>query len=128
VVRAALKRALELAERGRMPAAAVMAQAAAAPVVQPKQGRVFTVCSATGGCGKTFYAANLALLLSRVPNAKVCIIDLDLQFGELSTALRLQPQYTIVDALRGSGEEDDAATLGPLQRSPPRPTRSRRSR
>jgi pilus assembly protein CpaE len=114
VIRAALKRALELAERGRKPAAAVLAQqAAAAPAIAPKQGRVFTVCSATGGCGKTFYAANLALLLARVPNAKVCIIDLDLQFGELSTALRLQPPYTIVDALRSSGDdEDDAAALG----------------
>jgi pilus assembly protein CpaE len=30
----------------------------------------------------------------------VCIVDLDLQFGEVSTALRLRPKYTIFDALQ----------------------------
>ena len=106
VLRAAIKRALELAERGRKPASAPGVATASAQAPQ-RQARVFTVCSATGGCGKTFYAANLALHLARVPGAKVCLVDLDLQFGELSTALRLQPTYTIVDALRSGADEDE---------------------
>ena len=36
-------------------------------------GKVFTVCSATGGCGKTFYATNIAYLLSQLPNTRVAL-------------------------------------------------------
>ena len=63
-------------------------------------GRVFTMSSATGGCGKTFIATNLAYLLGHYTGKRACIIDLDLQFGEVSTALRLRPKYTIHDALQ----------------------------
>lgn len=113
VIRAAIGRAFEMAERGRkQESGSDPTTATVTPIIPPKQGRVFTVCSATGGCGKTFYAANLALLLAQDPDARVCIVDLDLQFGELSTALRLQPQYTIVDALRGSNDDDDPVALG----------------
>ena len=71
-------------------------------------GRVFTMSSATGGCGKTFLATNLAFLLSHFTGKRACIIDLDLQFGEVSTALRLKPKYTIYDALqREDAQEAD---------------------
>jgi pilus assembly protein CpaE len=72
-----------------------------------KQGTVFTVASATGGCGKTFYATNLAYFLHQHTGKRTCIIDLDLQFGEVSTALRLRPRYTISDLLARE-EQDDA--------------------
>ncbi|MEA2716299.1 MAG: pilus assembly protein CpaE [Actinomycetota bacterium] len=74
-----------------------------------KQGTVFTVASATGGCGKTFYATNLAYFLHQHTGKRTCIIDLDLQFGEVSTALRLRPRFTISDVL--SREEQDQADL-----------------
>jgi pilus assembly protein CpaE len=64
-----------------------------------KKGTVFTVSSATGGCGKTFYATNLAYYLHQYTGKRTCIVDLDLQFGEVSTALRLRPRFTITDAL-----------------------------
>ena len=77
---------------------------------QPKTlGQVFTVASATGGCGKTFMATNLAYFLARHSGKRVCVVDLDLQFGEVSTALRLKPRYTIYDALQR--EDDDDADL-----------------
>ena len=69
-------------------------------------GRVFTMSSATGGCGKTFIATNLAFLLSHYSGKRACIIDLDLQFGEVSTALRLRPRYTISDALQRQDADD----------------------
>ncbi|HUR01804.1 MAG TPA: hypothetical protein VM347_04640, partial [Nonomuraea sp.] len=46
-------------------------------------GTVFTVSSATGGCGKTFYATNLAYYLHQYTGKRTCIVDLDLQFGEV---------------------------------------------
>jgi pilus assembly protein CpaE len=73
------------------------------------QGRVFTMSSATGGCGKTFIATNLAFMLGHYSGKRACIIDLDLQFGEVSTALRLRPKYTIHDALQR--EDADEADL-----------------
>ncbi|MDQ3897176.1 MAG: AAA family ATPase, partial [Actinomycetota bacterium] len=72
-------------------------------------GTVFTVSSATGGCGKTFYATNLAYFLHQHTGKRTCIIDLDLQFGEVSTALRLRPRFTISDAL--SREDIDEVDL-----------------
>ncbi|MGH9178534.1 MAG: AAA family ATPase [Acidimicrobiales bacterium] len=69
-------------------------------------GRVFTMSSATGGCGKTFIATNLAYLLTHYTGKRACIIDLDLQFGEVSTALRLRPRYTIHDALQRENHDE----------------------
>lgn len=82
------------------------ADLAPAAVEQDRSGIVYTIASATGGCGKTFYATNLAWFLHRWMGKRVCIVDLDLQFGEVSTALRLRPKYTIFDALQREDEND----------------------
>ena len=71
-------------------------------------GTVIAVVSASGGSGKTFLATNLAYHLVS-SNKQTCLIDLDLQFGELSTALRLKPRHTIHDLLTAETEEDDVA-------------------
>jgi pilus assembly protein CpaE len=97
-----LFRAVELARR------ATQAGGLAPPAAPARRGHVFTIASATGGCGKTFYATNLAAFLSRHTGGRVCLVDLDLQFGEVSTALRLRPRFTIYDALhREDGGEVD---------------------
>jgi len=76
---------------------------------RPELGRVITVSSATGGCGKTFFSTNLGHYLNRHTGGRVCIVDLDLQFGEVSTALRLRPRFTIYDVLRR--DDTEAADL-----------------
>ena len=68
-------------------------------------GEVIAVVSATGGCGKTFLASNIGYHLHTFNHKSMCMIDLDLQFGELSTALRLKPKHTIVDLV--AHEEKD---------------------
>ncbi|MGI8806301.1 MAG: AAA family ATPase [Acidimicrobiales bacterium] len=80
-----------------------------APTPAANLGTVFTVSSATGGCGKTFYATNLAYYLHQYTGKRTCIVDLDLQFGEVSTALRLRPRFTISDIL--SREDIDEVDL-----------------
>jgi len=109
-LRAALKRALEMSQR--MGSITVYE-----PVYQPAEvapqthnARVFTVCSATGGCGKTFYATNMAMFLAENSSARVALVDLDLQFGEITTSLRLQPSYTIADVLSQEDEDVDLST------------------
>jgi pilus assembly protein CpaE len=77
-------------------------------IAAPRLGKVYTLASATGGCGKTFYATNLACFLARQTSGRVCLLDLDLQFGEVSAALRLQPRYTIFDVLRARDTDPEA--------------------
>jgi pilus assembly protein CpaE len=103
----AVERAVALSRT--QPAEQAPSASASAPVAN--LGTVFTVSSATGGCGKTFYATNLAYYLHQHTGKRTCIIDLDLQFGEVSTALRLRPRFTISDALsREDIDEVDLAT------------------
>ncbi len=110
----AVQRGIDLAHASTpaVAAPAVAAPAAAAPSAAQQPGTVFTIASATGGCGKTFYATNLAYFLTKYTDKRVCIVDLDLQFGEVSTALRLRPKFTIFDALQREedAEETDLST------------------
>jgi pilus assembly protein CpaE len=92
-LRAAVLRSLSLAEQlGQIVVQAE--EAATSPL-----GEVFTVCSATGGSGKTFFSTNTAVALAKLTGRKVVLLDLDLQFGEVLTSLRLKPVHTIVDAI-----------------------------
>ena len=98
LLRESISRVLDMARKVDAPREPATGMAASAP--RETLGRVFTMSSATGGCGKTFVATNLAFLLSHYSGKRACIIDLDLQFGEVSTALRLRPRFTIHDALQ----------------------------
>jgi pilus assembly protein CpaE len=98
-----VQRAVELSHQ-RLAAEAPAAAAAPGSSV----ARVFTTSSATGGCGKTFYATNLAYFLTHYTGKRTCIVDLDLQFGEVSTALRMRPRFTIFDALQRDDEDESA--------------------
>ncbi len=73
-----------------------------------KLARVFTVASASGGCGKTFYATNFAAYLAKATGGRVLLVDLDLQFGEVAISLHLRPKRTISELVQ---EEDIAAAL-----------------
>jgi pilus assembly protein CpaE len=63
------------------------------------QGTVVTVFSAKGGVGKTTLAVNLAIALADGGAKKVCLVDLDLGFGDVAITLQLFPARTIADAV-----------------------------
>jgi pilus assembly protein CpaE len=69
-----------------------------------QRGRIVMISSASGGSGKTVAATNAAEFLVRTTGQPVVLLDLDLQFGEVSTALRLRPELTITDALAAEAE------------------------
>ncbi len=73
-------------------------------------GRVITVVSPKGGAGKTAIATNLAVGLAEARPGEVVLVDLDLQFGDITTALALTPQHSIADVASTKGSLD-AATL-----------------
>jgi pilus assembly protein CpaE len=98
-VRTAAARALEIARtlRGRLGGGAPTdAGEGRAP------GRVVTVFSSKGGCGKTFLSTNLAVSLAR-SGAEVALVDLDLHFGDVAIMLHLFPSHTIYDAAQNPG-------------------------
>ncbi|QGF24297.1 AAA family ATPase [Raineyella fluvialis] len=86
-----------LAERG---------ERVGAPAQQTTLGRVITVTSPKGGVGKTTVATNLAVGLARRFAQSTVLVDLDVQYGDVATALGLAPQYTLVDATRGHTATD----------------------
>ncbi len=71
-----------------------------------KQGKVITVFSTKGGIGKTTIASNLAVALSQKKDAKIAILDADLQFGDVALFLNLTPRATLADLAGNSGMLD----------------------
>lgn len=66
-------------------------------------GKVVTVFAAKGGCGKTTMAVNLAVALADGGRRRVCVVDLDLAFGDVAIMLQLAPQRTVADAVPMTG-------------------------
>jgi pilus assembly protein CpaE len=62
-------------------------------------GEVVVVFSAKGGSGKTLVSTNLALTLLAGGAYSVCLVDLDLEFGDVAISLQLAPSRSIVDAV-----------------------------
>ena len=77
-------------------------------------GRVITVFSAKGGCGKTTLATNLAAALADRGRREVVLVDLDLAFGDVAIALQLFPARTIADAVPMAESLDAEAVLAIL--------------
>jgi len=62
-------------------------------------GQVLTVFSTKGGSGKSVLATSLAVTLAQRSDKPVCLVDADLQFGDVAVMLKLTPHHTIVDAV-----------------------------
>ncbi len=71
-------------------------------------GRVITVVAPKGGSGKTAIATNLGVGLSRAVPGNVALVDLDLQFGDVTQVLGLKPEHTLADAI---GSKVDTTAL-----------------
>lgn len=98
----AVRRGLEAARRRR---------GIVSEVSEPEaKARVIMTMSPKGGAGKTTMSTNVAIGLARQHPRDVVLVDLDLQFGDVASALRLMPEYTLKDACQ-LGEELDATSL-----------------
>lgn len=79
-----------------------------------KPGPTTTVAyfSPKGCSGKTTLIANMAMLLAKESESSVAIVDADLQFGDMSIFFDLDPERTILEAVR------DVNYMSPLTLEP----------
>jgi pilus assembly protein CpaE len=87
----AFEKALEAADRRRT----VTASDDAA-----ESRHVICVVAPKGGTGKTTVSTNLAAGLAQEAPGEVVIVDLDFQFGDVGSALRMTPEHTFADITR----------------------------
>lgn len=66
---------------------------------QAGQGKIILVFAAKGGCGKTTIATNLAVAIADQSQAPTCLVDFDLEFGDVAVAMRINPNKTISDVV-----------------------------
>lgn len=81
--------------------------------VPASERKVVAVVSPKGGVGKTMLATNLAVGLAQHAPNSVVLVDADVIFGDVATALNLNPQYTMPDMLDAIAAQD-ALALKPM--------------
>jgi pilus assembly protein CpaE len=87
-------------------AAASASAEGAVPMQRTQRGEVFLVISGKGGVGKSIIASNLAVALAMETGARVALVDLDLQFGDVGVLLNLDHTRSITDLAESAGQMD----------------------
>ncbi|RYB95519.1 hypothetical protein EUA93_14915 [Nocardioides oleivorans] len=72
------------------------------------QGKVFTVFSTKGGVGKSLVAVNTAVALADHGH-RVCLVDLDVNSGDVALMLQLTPTRNVNDLVGFRGGIDEGA-------------------
>jgi pilus assembly protein CpaE len=103
-IRVLLERACRTAANRRR----VTQSASAAGIKAPAETvcNVIVVASPKGGVGKTTLATNLAVALGKLAPMSTVLVDLDAQFGDVASALQLEPEHTLTDAVSRAASQD----------------------
>lgn len=83
---------------------------------EDRKCRVITTFSNKGGIGKTAIATNLALELAKITKEKVALIDLNLQLGDITTFLDINPSFDISYVIQNLSRIDETFLLSTLER------------
>lgn len=78
--------------------------------------RVISIFSNKGGIGKTCIASNLALELAKITKENVALVDLNFQFGDITTFLDLKPSYNISYMLQNLDKLNSGFLLNTLEK------------
>ncbi len=73
--------------------------------------KIITIYSNKGGIGKTTIAVNLALELAKTTKDKVALVDLNLQLGDISTFLNLNPAFDVSYVIKNLIDKRDETLL-----------------
>ncbi|MFY9118743.1 MAG: response regulator [Syntrophomonadaceae bacterium] len=79
------------------------------PQPPPNDNRLITIFGTKGGVGKSVICTNLAVSAAQ-QHAKVAMIDLDVQFGDLSIMVNVNPRKTIAEMMQ-EGEKPSREML-----------------
>jgi pilus assembly protein CpaE len=82
------------------------AAAGATAIGSGSECSVIVVASPKGGVGKTTLATNLAVALGKIAPMSTVLVDLDAQFGDVASALQLEPEHTLTDAVSRAASQD----------------------
>ena len=83
------------------------------------RAEVMLVFSGKGGVGKSLIATSLAVAMAQDTGARIAVIDLDLQYGDVGVMLRVENHLTSIDDLSQQGEQvegdflDEVMATGP---------------
>ena len=78
--------------------------------------KIITIYSNKGGIGKTTIATNLAYELARSTKDKVALVDLNLQLGDVSTFLNLNPTFDVAYFINNIVEKNSSSFLEAFER------------
>ncbi|GAA1920492.1 AAA family ATPase [Nocardioides hwasunensis] len=96
--------------------AQIIAEAAAErAAAEAPQGKLFTVFSTKGGVGKSLVATNTAVALADKGH-KVCLVDLDVNSGDVALMLQLTPTRNVNDLVGFGGSIDEGSIESLLTR------------
>ncbi len=95
----------ELARRTQFESS-LPAMAAAPHVTDEADHQVIAIFSPKGGAGRTTIATNLAVALHQDTGARVCLVDANLQFGDVGVLLNLNPKDRSIAEAVETGEPD----------------------
>lgn len=77
--------------------------------------KVITTFSNKGGIGKTAIAVNLAVEIANVTKEKVALIDLNMQMGDVTTFLNLNPSFDTSYVINNLDRIDETFLLSTLE-------------
>ena len=80
------------------------------------QSKIISVYSNKGGIGKTSIAINLAKELEKVTKCKVALVDLNLQLGDVSTFLNLNPTFDVSYVIKNFINKDEDIFIKAFER------------
>ncbi|MBE7711287.1 MAG: response regulator [Cyanobacteria bacterium SIG31] len=78
--------------------------------------KIITIYSNKGGIGKTTIATNLAVELSKTTREKVALIDLNLQLGDVSTFLNINPAFDVAYVIKNLIEKREETLLNAFEK------------
>lgn len=78
---------------------------------ETSSSKIISIFSNKGGIGKTTIATNLAIELAKATKDKVALIDLNLQLGDISTFLGLNPTFDVSYVIKKFVAQQDDSFL-----------------
>ncbi len=73
----------------------------------PTNGELLAFFSPKGGSGSTTVVTNVGIELHRLTGKRTLLVDLDLELGEISSLLGIQPRFHFVDLVRNFHRMDE---------------------